>query len=418
MKTKIISVFICMLMCVTVFSVTGTEDIDNNNLCVRPLTGNDSTKDTWDLLFSIDIGAQAGGSRAGGEFDGTYFYDTQWNGNQIDKFYKNGTFVETFAIPGVTGLRDLAWDGTYMYGGAAAGIIYQMDFETKTLVGQIVGSFECRAIAYNSYIDAFYVSNWDDPINVVDRTGAVIDSFIVGLGSTYGLAFDPWSAGGPYLWVFDQGDGQDFPQYIHQWDITNDILTGVSHDVCEDVGSGGGIAGGLYATIEYDPDFVVIGGIYQDSYYSSTDYNFGYEYEEAPTNPIPNLDCSGELYFTEVTPGDTVSGTVTVENIGETGSLLNWEVLEYPNWGTWTFTPNSGTDLAAGDTIDITVEIVAPDEPSTNFTGEVVLGNSDMGMDICVLDVTLATPVSYQVSFFELLAQRFPILAKILEILF
>jgi len=92
--------------------------------------------------------------------------------------------------------------------------------------------------------------------------------------------------------------------------------------------------------------------------------------------------------------------------------------LSYPDWGTWTFDPESGTDLLEGDTVEIDVEIVAPDEAETNFTGEVVLVNSEMSIDICTIDVILATPVSQSYPFLELLAQRFPILAKILELLF
>jgi len=93
--------------------------------------------------------------------------------------------------------------------------------------------------------------------------------------------------------------------------------------------------------------------------------------------------------------------------------------LSYPDdWGTWTFTPDSGTGLLAGDTLDITVEIVAPEEEETAFDGEIVLVNTEDNADICTVLVTLVTPVSQSVSFLELLAQRFPILAKILELIF
>lgn len=43
-----------------------------------------------------------------------------------------------------------------------------------------------------------------------------------------------------------------------------------------------------------------------------------------------DLDCSGALSWIGVTPGDTVSGSIPVENIGDPESLLNWEVESYP----------------------------------------------------------------------------------------
>jgi len=135
---------------------------------------------------------------------------------------------------------------------------------------------------------------------------------------------------------------------------------------------------------------------------------------------IPDLDCSGTLSWTGVTPGDTVSGSITVENIGDLGSLLDWGVESYPDWGTWTFNPESGTDLLAGETEIIDVEVVAPDESEETFTGEVVLVNSENPDDICIIDVSLATPVSQVqgnqqiLRFLQSIIERFPILRQLL----
>jgi hypothetical protein len=422
MKTKIISVFICMLMCVTVFSVTGTEISDRNpiNLTGAKISEN-PTDDPWDLLFSIDVGAQVGAAgRSGGEFDGTYFYTTAWASNLIDKFDIYGTYIETFSIAGVSGLRDLAYDGTYMYGGAAGGTIWEMDFDTATLVSSITGGFQSRAIAYDSDQDVFYCSNWGDPVWVVERTGAIPETInLVTTTSTYGFAYDTVSEGSPYLWVWDQGSGGGFPQYIHQYDLVDGAFTGFTYDVSYDVGSGEGIAGALWLTTEYDTDIAVIGGVYQDGdSVLATDFIFGYELCELGPPVYSDLDCSGELSFTDVTPGDTVTGTFTVENIGDEGSELSWEIQSYPDWGTWTFDPDGGTGLIAGDSLDVDVEIVAPDETEAEFDGEIVLVNSEDGGDTCTILVSLVTPVSHSVTFLELLAQRFPIFAKILALVF
>ena len=156
-----------------------------------------------------------------------------------------------------------------------------------------------------------------------------------------------------------------------------------------------------------------------DLWSSGADWHYYDDFTlEGPDLAGADLDCSGELDFADVEPGSTVTGTIIVENVGEPDSLLDWEVLSFPEWGTWTFDPESGLDLLEGDSLTIDVEIVAPDEPEETFTGEVKIVNSEDPDDICIIDVALVTPVSQSVTFLELLAQRFPILAKILELLF
>ena len=106
----------------------------------------------------------------------------------------------------------------------------------------------------------------------------------------------------------------------------------------------------------------------------------------------PDLDCDGDLSWTEVKPGDTVYGAISVNNVGDAGSYLDWEIQSYPDWGTWTFDPDSGIDLLAGDSVTIDVEIIAPDEPDTEFTGDVILVNSEDPTDTCTIEASLATP--------------------------
>ena len=76
---------------------------------------------------------------------------------------------------------------------------------------------------------------------------------------------------------------------------------------------------------------------------------------------------------------------------------MSWEVSAYPNWGTWTFDPADGTGLTPEDgTLTINVEVVAPDEEETEFTGEVKIVNSNDPDDFCIIDVSLVTPMSQE----------------------
>jgi hypothetical protein len=131
---------------------------------------------------------------------------------------------------------------------------------------------------------------------------------------------------------------------------------------------------------------------------------------------VPDLDCEGELSWEDVTPGDTVEGSFTVENIGDPESELDWEIAEYPEWGNWTFDPISGVDLTpeAGP-VTVDVEVVAPDEENAEFEGEITIVNLEDPDDTCTIPVSLKTPVvSPFVQILRIIIQRFPILGQIL----
>jgi len=126
-----------------------------------------------------------------------------------------------------------------------------------------------------------------------------------------------------------------------------------------------------------------------------------------------DLDCDGDLAFGEVNTDEELTATITVENIGAPGTELSWEISDYPTWGEWSFDPESGTGLTpeAGPlTIDVTV--IAPSDKDTNFTGTVVLTNTDNPGDTCTIVVSLATPQSttYQYPILQRILERFPLL--------
>jgi len=129
----------------------------------------------------------------------------------------------------------------------------------------------------------------------------------------------------------------------------------------------------------------------------------------------PDLDCAGSLSWIDVEPGAIVTGSFTVENIGEATSELNWEIESTPDWGTFTFDPDGGTGLTPeAGALTVDVEVVAPDDPETEFAGEIVLVNSDDPEDTCVIDVALVTPMSHSHPMFEILIRLFPRLANLL----
>lgn len=138
--------------------------------------------------------------------------------------------------------------------------------------------------------------------------------------------------------------------------------------------------------------------------------------------PIANLCCQGDLSWSNVGKGKQLTGTFQVSNCGDDGSELDWEVSEWPTWGTgWTFNPASGTDLTPSQGwIDVDVTFNAPNEEN-EFTGVIKVMNSNIPQDYCEIDIYVLTPRTKQnmnnlfINFLKNHQNMFPILQKIIQ---
>jgi hypothetical protein len=108
----------------------------------------------------------------------------------------------------------------------------------------------------------------------------------------------------------------------------------------------------------------------------------------------PNLDGVGSFNWVDVEPGSFVTDSFSLENIGESGSWLEWRVKEYPDFGTWYCEPSKGLLTSEDESITVEVRVKAPEDKNKEFTGNLkieVIGNPD---DEVIIPVTLATPKS------------------------
>jgi hypothetical protein len=118
---------------------------------------------------------------------------------------------------------------------------------------------------------------------------------------------------------------------------------------------------------------------------------------KTPKPPKPDLSCEGVLSWTKIKPGSTVTGSFIVNNTGEPNSLLNWEIISWPNWGNWTFNPKQGNFLTPEHgLITVNVTVIAPNKRNQEFTGEIVIVNKDNTSDTSTIQITLKTPTSIQ----------------------
>lgn len=278
---------------------------------------------TFDLQFDYDASAVTGaaGNAAAVFFDnaaagGPQFWTSRWATNILHRWNPNGTLIEQFTIAGVTGVRGLTYDGQYLYGSSNSATIFKIDPVTKTLVGTITcgGGVTTRMITYDPVRDGFWTSNFTGNISCVNRSGAVIATITSTLAAKYGSAYDNWTPGGPYLWVFDQTNTSGgTPQNIYQFNLTTLQQTGVSFDILTRVTTGGAtpIAGGLFVATGLVPGKATIGGLLQ----GSPDRLFGLELATTAADTV--------LPFNVQTPAAGV--TVTTLPGSTTPVVISWD---------------------------------------------------------------------------------------------
>jgi len=221
------------------------------------------TDDPYDLQFEFPCAGDF--SETGVECDGNYIYTSVWtNAGLFLRYQLDGNLVGEFTIPGVEGgVRDLAYDGLYMYGSAANTSLYEMDFENEILINTISVAVSTRAIAYDEIEDGFWANNWSTNPTLYDRTGAYLNSFnISGDESFYGFAYF-LSNSGVFLWGNSQsGSGNTIKKYnlpdgtwIEDFDMMSILSIPVSGD----------LAGGLFTHPHIEPGYLTLGGLVQDA---------------------------------------------------------------------------------------------------------------------------------------------------------
>jgi Secretion system C-terminal sorting domain len=207
---------------------------------------------------------------AGTLWTGTEFWVSKWENDSIFTANAAGAVTGSFTIAGITAARSITTDGTSLYMGTAASNIYQVNPVTKTLMSTILTSVPaCRYLTYDPTLNAgaggFWTGAYGSDITAVSMSGNTLSTIAAsthGLAGIYGMAYDPYSAGGPYLWAYDQ-DAVSGATLV-QLTIAG-VMTGLTHDTNADLagGVGGGLAGGLFITNSFVSGQKTIGGMNQ-----------------------------------------------------------------------------------------------------------------------------------------------------------
>ncbi len=313
MSKKIITLLFALLWCSTLFA----QDFAEVSPTLTPVNHDPALEATWDVEFNYDAVAVTGAAgNAGVVYIPTIdkFWTSRWASGVAHQWNSNGTLDVQFTLP-FTGTRGMCFDGQYVYHSTATTTVQIVDPVTKLVVGTVpvVGAPNgFRFITYNpdgnSGAGSIIGGNWTAPnLNFYEfsLSGMLLRTITNAVTGTYGLAYDNWSPGGPFLWVWSQGAGAGTPQLIQQMNWTSGTYTGVTHDVMTDIATG--IAGGLFITDELIPGEVTLGGMLQGN--PDTDRLFGYELTTVSTGNTYFEDFEGFVAAQQVACQDPVNWT-------------------------------------------------------------------------------------------------------------
>ncbi|MEC8603220.1 MAG: hypothetical protein VXY47_02610, partial [Bacteroidota bacterium] len=285
-----------------------------------------TTKALWDIQLDADPTAIAT-SLAGVMWTGTEFWCAKWNSADIFTADSNGNSTGSFAINGITGTRSMTTDGTHTYIGTAGSEIYKVDPATKTLDTIIYTNVNsCRYLTYdptlNGNAGGFWTGAYGSDITAVDMSGntlSTISSATHGLSGIYGMAYDDFTIGGPFLWAFDQG-GNDAD--IVQLDMQGNP-TGVVHDANSDLNGGGisGLAGGLFICNNFISGTTSMIGINQG------ESLFSYELADPFAIDVAGVAVTTSPYLQLSNAPFTVSGEIKNEGLNPINSMdVNYSI--------------------------------------------------------------------------------------------
>lgn len=139
-----------------------------------------------------------------------------------------------------------------------------------------------------------------------------------------------------------------------------------------------------------------------------------------PPTGAANLEASGSIQLSDVTPGTIVTDMFAIKNTGDNDSELAWEIESHPDWGIWEFSQIQGNGLTPEEKEEfIKVNVTIPSQKAKTFTGGIKVINKDDPTDFTVIPISITTLITKQGSMLSFLLNymqgRHPLLFEIIN---
>jgi hypothetical protein len=361
-------------------------------------------KANWDLQRSLNITTpNTGVGQAAVAYVNNQFWTSKWASDTLIIYTNAGVFVEKFVISGLTGVRAITSDGTYLYMATNTNTIYRVNPTTKLLAPPHITSASAntsRFLTYdqtlNSGAGGFWTGNFNTTIDAISMSGAVLASIPAAthtLTGMYGAAIDNTSAGGPYLWVFHQG-GANTCQ-ITALQLPSGTPTVHTRDAFLDVstthGLTSGLAGGMFFSTTLVSGEVSLIGLIQGS---PNNVLFAYEIDlSANVQDIAAEGLRPLKGYTMIPENQVFPETFSVSyaNFGTQTVDTVYAYVDFLYNGTPFHSETlSVTNVASGGTGVLTTTPQTPNQGSGNYAVFVTIGGPVGFVDDVVANDTMS----------------------------
>lgn len=334
---KFYSVSLCALISIAYFTKAQTiipQGAESAPVVLLDATDTENSRALWDLVFSYNMQTMPAlpGGYAGVALFNNEFWVSKWASDSIFKFTASGSFIKALTINGLSGVRAFTTDGLYLYASNNTNQIFRINAVLEQLAPNHITlnpgiNTAARFCSYDSTLNTgaggFWVGSFTSDLIAIDKSGNYLDSIpasVHGLTGMYGAAVDNYSAGGPYIWVFDQG-GANACRVV-RISVATGLATDV-HEVYPDLQAANGLssalAGGAFVTDKLVPGEVVFVGMLQGS---PNNVLFGYDADETP-NAVGHATDVEILAFPNPTDGQF---TFTLPNADHNASYKLMDV--------------------------------------------------------------------------------------------
>lgn len=263
------------------------------------------------------------------------------DGGYVSKIYKisgdGQQLISFWSYPGlIGGIKGLAYDGDFLYG-AGMNAIYQINFQTGMVTDTIPSPlYYASGLVYDPDTDHFWVSGDGNQLYEIERNGNIVNviSFIADL-PTAGLAWDTWSVGGPYLWVWSMlYESDDVRPKAYQIKASTGQFTGVTFLGITTSPFGTDQALSLFLSDEIVEDkvaFAALHGSNFQSQFDGLDWVVLYDLDPEGTGvPGPIVNVSPTFIQNVIIFNDSLDVPLTIFNLSDEFDLSWFVTLEYP----------------------------------------------------------------------------------------
>lgn len=139
------------------------------------------------------------------------------------------------------------------------------------------------------------------------------------------------------------------------------------------------------------------------------------------SEPESDLNCRGEITQLRLKPGThMLTGEFYVENIGASGSSLDWNIAYFPDFGTtWICSPSDGYNLKPEDggvKVDVSFDVTGG--KNEDFSDSIMVVNMNNPVDYDTVSVVVSYQINKVFSKGFIDFQQYPLLFKILKLFF